>query len=63
MPVIELFFALATQWRRHPMTGTRLGLDYPSIEPAARLLGIEMTPARFADLQVMEGAALAAFPA
>lgn len=60
MPVVELFFALSTQWRVHPMTGTRLGIDYQAIEPAARLVGVDMTPARFADLQLMEGAALTA---
>lgn len=56
-----LFAALDTQWQRHAMTGMRLGLDYGQIEPAARMLKIEMTPARFMDLRVMEAAALNEF--
>lgn len=53
-----LFFALNTQWRRHPMSGTRLGLDYAAIEPTARMLEIKMTPQLLTDLRDMEGAAL-----
>lgn len=56
-----LFVALDTQWQRHAMTGLRLGLDYGQIEPAARMLGIAMTPVRFMDLRLMEAAALNEF--
>lgn len=55
----QLFLVLDTQWHRHGMTGVRLGLMYDAIEPTARLAGIAVvTPSMFADLQVMESAAL-----
>ena len=53
-----LFTALGTQWNRHPMTGERLGLNYGVIPETASMMGVAMTPAVFADLQIMEGAAL-----
>ncbi|WP_231727401.1 DUF1799 domain-containing protein [Sphingomonas sp. CCH15-F11] len=53
-----LFVALDTQWRRHPMTGTRLGLDYAVIPVTAAMLDIPMSPAMLADLRVMEAAAI-----
>ena len=56
----QLFLVLDTQWHRHGMTGVRLGMMYDAIEPTARLAGIAVTPAIFADLQVMESAALVA---
>ena len=55
---VGLFFALDTQWRRHAMTGSRLGLDYASIEPTARMLSVPMRPQLLSDLRAMEGAAL-----
>ncbi|KQM23123.1 hypothetical protein ASE73_02550 [Sphingomonas sp. Leaf24] len=58
---VALFHALSSQWRVHPMGG-RMGFEYAAIGPTAALMGIEMTAATFADLRVMEGAALAAFP-
>ena len=61
LDVVGLFQGLASQWRVHPMGG-RIGFDYAAIGPTAALMGIEMTPAVFADLRLMEGAALAAFP-
>lgn len=57
---MELFYALSSQWRVHPMTGTRLGIDYGAIAPTAQLLGLCVDADRFRDLQLMEGAALAA---
>jgi hypothetical protein len=54
-----LFGSLDTQWRRHPLTGTRLGIDYAAIEPVARMLGIGMTPRLLIDVQIMEAAVLA----
>jgi hypothetical protein len=56
---VALFFALASQWRWHPMAGARTGLDYAAVAATATMAGIAMTPARFADLRIMEGAALA----
>ncbi len=60
---VRLFLALSTQWRFHPMVGARLGIDYGAIRPTAEAMGLAMTPALFADLQTMEGAALAALAA
>lgn len=54
----QLFLALGTQWRRHAMTGICLGLDYGVIPPTAQMLAIELNPARFLDLRMMEQAAL-----
>lgn len=56
--IFGLFLALATQWRRCPFTGSRLGLDYSVIEATARMLDIEMTPGLLTDLTIMEAAAL-----
>lgn len=55
---IGLFIALDTQWRCHPMTGTRLGIDYSAIEPTARMMEIKMTPQLLPDIRAMELAAL-----
>lgn len=38
--------------------GQRVGLNYPGVETAARLLGYDMTPELFDQLQTMELAAL-----
>ncbi len=57
-PAVELFLALSTQWRSAGMAGVRVGIDYAAIEPTLRLTGREGSPELFADLQVMEGAAL-----
>jgi hypothetical protein len=53
-----LFFALDTQWRRHPISGSRLGLDYLAIPPTAAMLEIPMSPQLLTDLRDMELAAL-----
>ena len=58
---VRLFFALASQWRVHPMAGVRLGLDYPAIPVTATMMGLTMTPELFDDMAVMERAALAAW--
>ncbi|WP_343221989.1 DUF1799 domain-containing protein [Marivibrio halodurans] len=55
--VVRLFLALSTQWRVGGMAGAPLGIDYASIETTGRLLGIEVTPAVFEDLRVMEAEA------
>lgn len=57
---VALFLALDTQWRRHPFTGHRAGLDYAAIKPTADLAGLEITPAVLPGLRVMEQAAIAA---
>lgn len=59
--VVTLFFALDTQWRRHAMSGQRIGLDYAAIRPTAELYQIETTPDMMADIRMMEAAALAQF--
>lgn len=56
--VLELFLACATQWRVDGMSGTVLGLDYPGVEALLRLRRVRDRAAVFADLQVMERAAL-----
>jgi hypothetical protein len=56
--VVGLFFALDTQWRRHPMTGVRLGIDYAAIGPTAQMLEIDVTPQLLPRLRIMESAAL-----
>lgn len=56
--VVALFLSLQTQWRRHAMTGAALGLIYEAVPATAALTGIATTPALFADLQIMESAAM-----
>lgn len=56
-----LFVALGTQWHRHALTGIRTGIDYGVIPAMAGMMEMAMTPALLADIQVMEGAALAEF--
>lgn len=64
-PALELFDALATQWRwLGGMAGAqRTGLDYAAVETVLRLKRIprQTWSERFADLQVMERAALEAW--
>lgn len=57
--IVALFFALDTQWRRHPFSGALAGLDYAAIKPTADLAGIEITPATLPGLRAMEQSALA----
>ena len=54
-----LFLSLDTQWRRDPMTGRPIGLDYAAIGPTAQLFGLTCPPAAARDLRSMELAALA----
>ncbi len=53
-PAVELFLAGCTQWRRSGSLGVVAGLDYPAVESAARMLGIEITPDSMRGLQIME---------
>jgi hypothetical protein len=57
--IVALFFALDTQWRRHPFSGQLAGLDYAAIKPTAELAGVEITPATLPGLRAMEQSALA----
>lgn len=54
----SLFLALDTQWRRHAMSGQRVGIDYTAIGPTAQMLGITMSPELLADIRTMEAAAM-----
>lgn len=56
---VNLFVALSTQWRMAP-SGVLIGLDYAAVEPALRLTDVprKRWRALFADLRVMEAAAL-----
>lgn len=58
---IALFFALGTQWRIHPMSGTRIGIDYAAVRPTAELLGLPIDADVMTDLRSMEMAALDEF--
>lgn len=55
---VALFFDLGTQWRFHPVTGERIGLDNAAIRPTAELTGVPVTPGLLTDLREMEAAAL-----
>lgn len=57
---VALFMALDTQWRFHPLAGVRTGLDYAAIGPTASMLGLSMNAGLFADIRLMEGAAMRA---
>lgn len=58
-PAVELFCAVATQWRAS--FGGVIGLDYTAVEAAMRMMRIKPDDRRdlFARLRVMESAALA----
>lgn len=60
-PGVITFFAMGTQWQRHPM-GPATGLDYSAILPTAKMLGLEddFSPEAFHDIRIMEGEALKA---
>ena len=51
---VRLAIAVATQWRFCPMSGVLLGLDYPALDAAARMIGIPATENVFARVQVIE---------
>ena len=59
---VAAFLAVDTQWNKL-VVGDRLlatGLNYVGVRVALRFLRMPVSPALFADLQVMESAALAA---
>ncbi|AUG53940.1 DUF1799 domain-containing protein [Thalassospira marina] len=59
-PAVELFLVAATQWRL-ATNGAPYGLDYAGVELAARWAELKITPELFADLRIMEQAAIAKF--
>ncbi len=64
---VRLLLAVATQWQTVALSTLgraeirRTGLIYASIEPAARMIGLELTPEVFAQLRWAEAEALAAW--
>lgn len=59
---VQAFLAVDTQWKKL-VVGDRLlatGLDYAGVRAALRFLRMPVSPALFADLQLMEAEALAA---
>lgn len=64
---VRLFLAMATQWRCQSLntmaraTIVRTGLDYPALEPTARLAGLELAEDDFVRIRLMEGEALTAW--
>lgn len=59
----RIFQAMATQWKATPVGlagSVRTGLDYTSLEPVARSLGLDypLDPQTFADIRLMEAEAL-----
>lgn len=55
---VNLFYAMTTQWRWLAMSGRRSGMDYDAMPAVAAMLGLEMTPSLFLDVQLMEIEAL-----
>ena len=61
---VQVFLALATQWRAAPMGGPPTGRDYAAITPlvlSGLSVGESEWPGVFAGLRVMEQSALSAF--
>ena len=54
----SLFLALDTQWRRHAMSGQRIGIDYAAVPATAQMLDIVMSPELMNDIRTMEAAAM-----
>lgn len=54
---LSVFLACSTQWR-YGATGGCLGMDYPALECAMRMMDVKDAPAVFRDVRIMEGAAL-----
>ena len=53
LPAYDLYTVSLSQVRFTPM-GLFAGFDYPGVEAAARLAGIQITPSLFNDLRLME---------
>ena len=59
--VWNLFTGCATQWEHAGMDGVKVGLNYAGVEIVAARTSCKMSHARFADLQLLENAALCAW--
>lgn len=55
---VQVFAAMAGHWRRDPLSGGYVGLDYPAVESVMRMLKVADTASTFRDLQTMERVAL-----
>lgn len=62
-PAVRAFLALSTQWRVASLSTRieRLGLDYAAIPSVLKLLGIRKKRLVFAQLRILEAAALSAY--
>lgn len=58
---MNLFISVVTNWIYAGMSGARVGLNYQSVESALRMTNVPRSkwPEVFADIRVMEDAALA----
>ena len=62
-PAVRAFLSVTTQWRYVARSEGRLvatGLDYAAVKPGFKLAGIEMTPALWGDVRIVENGARAA---
>lgn len=59
--VWNLFVACATQWQHAGMDGMKVGLNYAGVEIVALRTNCKLGRERFADLQLLENAALVAW--
>lgn len=59
--VWNLFAACSTQWQHAGMDGVKVGLNYAAVEIVAARTGCKLGRERFADLQLLENAALCAW--
>ncbi len=57
---VKFFQTLSSQWRL-AANGLPYGLDYAGVETCARITKTELSPDLFADIQIMESAAVAVF--
>jgi len=63
---MDAFLTVAGQWRSVPRFGAAplwLGLDYTAAEAGWRLAGVELTPALFSEVQLIEAGAVQALNA
>nr|WP_269724455.1 DUF1799 domain-containing protein [Roseovarius sp. TM1035] len=63
VPAVRAFLAVCNQWRTVSagLAGFRVvGLDYTAARAGLRMSGVRITPELWAEVQVIEGAAVAA---
>lgn len=53
-PAAGVFAACDTQWRRDPMSGQLLGLDYAGVRAAAQMLDVTFTGDDFRRVRTLE---------